>query len=264
MNCLSRLLAFFLAGALASHAAHLPRELGDATGLSDTQLRDILQTSVVRSLSAPASTCAEGNTTVAFPSPTPPKPFDLLKRNAFVKRYVIRIKSRKIDVMIYSQGGNAVDATRRAISYCRRQHLLAWIGRECNVSCVYAFASFILTWYQTSPDPSYPSKRRVVEIFGVVSVSTSLLFLSLLVLLIIRNCRQCEEPLSEGILSEFHLEMRWASSHPWMSSMKMRMSRLILLLLWRECMESKWYLRPARDVLGTLICLTAASDTAGG
>ncbi|KZS94212.1 glycoside hydrolase [Sistotremastrum niveocremeum HHB9708] len=114
----------------------LPSELSEITGLSEAQLRRFLDsraTSATTS-SPPQSTCAEANTTVVFPKPTLPTAYDLAKRNAFVKRDGTKLTLLGKDFRIV--GGN-----------------IYWLGLDENVI----------------PDPSYPSKRRVVEVFGIVS-----------------------------------------------------------------------------------------------
>lgn len=71
-----------------SKALTLPTELSEITGLSERQIRRLLDTrsTTVTTSSAPHSTCAEANTTVVFPKPTLPSAYDIAKRNAFVKR----------------------------------------------------------------------------------------------------------------------------------------------------------------------------------
>lgn len=78
----------------------IPAELKQATGLSEAQLTQILSGgSKSSTAAAPSSTCAEDNTTVVFPNPTLPSKFDLVKRNAFVKRFphlfFLILKSKK-------------------------------------------------------------------------------------------------------------------------------------------------------------------------
>ncbi|KAI0271554.1 glycoside hydrolase superfamily [Gloeopeniophorella convolvens] len=114
----------------------IPQELKKATGLSDWQLGRILghRATPVATSAAPQSTCAETNTTVVFPEPTLPTLYDLEKRGAFVKREGTQLTL--LGTAFRLVGANVY-----------------WLGLDENVV----------------PDPSYPSKRRVVEVFGVLS-----------------------------------------------------------------------------------------------
>jgi len=122
--------------ALKATQSAIPAEFREATGLSDAQLAQIISASGTGTSNAPAasSTCAEANTTVVYPHPTLPSHLDLVKRNTFVQRKGTQLTLAGEPFRLV--GGN-----------------IYWLGLDENVI----------------PNPSYPSKRRVLEVMGIVS-----------------------------------------------------------------------------------------------
>ncbi|KAH8118194.1 glycoside hydrolase [Phellopilus nigrolimitatus] len=125
--------------ALASivNALVLPSDLSELTGLSDSQLKQLLYIDAPSfSLEARATNCSSNDTAGGvFPGPTVPTTNDLLKRNAFVTREGTKLQLLGEDFRIV--GSN-----------------IYWLGLDENVI----------------PDPSYPSRTRVLEAFADVSV----------------------------------------------------------------------------------------------
>lgn len=106
------------------------------TGLTEEQLDMLIMPRIgviTANSSCPANVTA-ANLNVTFPESTFPSTQDLLKRNYFVERENTKLKLVGKDFRIV--GANAY-----------------WLGLDENVI----------------PDPSYPSKRRVMEVMGIVS-----------------------------------------------------------------------------------------------
>ncbi|EIM84910.1 glycoside hydrolase [Stereum hirsutum FP-91666 SS1] len=110
----------------------IPSDLPELTSLAHTDLERLLSTTLPVRRQTENETCPAS--VGSFPSPTSPSIYDLEKRNAFVKRVGTQLTLAGEPFRIV--GPNVY-----------------WLGLDENVI----------------PDPAYPSKQRVVEIFGVVS-----------------------------------------------------------------------------------------------
>ncbi|TFY71901.1 hypothetical protein EVG20_g1114 [Dentipellis fragilis] len=123
-----------LAVIAAVTAVKLPVEIKEFTGLSNAQVRSLIDPSM--SLDARATDCPPNIMSGGvFAGPGAPTPEGLLKRNSFVTRQGTKLKLLGKDFRVV--GAN-----------------IYWLGLDENVI----------------PNPSYPSKARVLEAFADVSV----------------------------------------------------------------------------------------------
>ncbi|KAA1472200.1 glycoside hydrolase [Dentipellis sp. KUC8613] len=128
------LLSTALAAITAVTAVKLPVEIAEITGLSDAQIRSLIEPS--KFLDARATDCPVNITSGGvFAGPGSPDAEGLLKRNSFVTRQGTKLKLLGKDFRVV--GAN-----------------IYWLGLDENVI----------------PDPSYPSRTRVLEAFADISV----------------------------------------------------------------------------------------------